>query len=430
MRSILAKLRSNGFIKSLIVLISGSVFAQLITIICSPFMTRLYSTEQIGDYSLVLAAIGMFGSVIALRLDAIIVSEKDDDRVFGLVKLCFVLSAIISVIVGAAYAIYYWITSYSLSQIIICSISICFLLFLTGISNTLISYNNRKKEYNLMSGVSVIRSIVKEVVMLLAFFLGPSVFLLIISQILGTIFGVSKQAKSLKRDSDNYRKIVVIKKDFIFSIFKSEYKQVLFSSPALFVNNFSYSSINYFIKGLYGSSVLGLYSISYKLLGLPMSLISMNASKVYMEKATSEYHSKNNYRSTFTRTAAFLLAISVPMTIIIMVFSPFACKMVYGDEYYYAGIYVRYLAPMFGIRFIVSPLTVGCIISKKQNNELILQSAFMLSGIVSFLVSKFFGLSVGNYLVLISALYSIVYVVYFIYLFHISKGNVKTIDRD
>lgn len=66
----------------------------------------------------------------------------------------------------------------------------------------------------------------------------------------------------------------------------------LFSAPAMIANSFSYSSVTIFMESLFDMGVVGYYSLSTRILGLPLSLVSGNVSKVFFQEASDEQSSK------------------------------------------------------------------------------------------------------------------------------------------
>ena len=418
----------SQFLRSLAILTSGSFLAQVIIVICSPIMTRLYSTEQIGEYTLVLTAVGLFGSVICARYDMAIVAEEDEKKVISLAALSLLISIVLSIIVSIGYSIYYLYKGYTVRQILFCCFCILILLVLVGLGNILISYNNRCKEYKLMTSVNLIRAVAKQGIMIIGGLTWPTAWILIISEIGGTIFGVKRQSESLMKKTDHFKDFKKVTWNNLIEVGVKHKKQALFSTPALFANNFSYSSINLFIVDIFGKSTLGLYSVSYRLLGLPLTLISTNVSRLYFEEAARQFEKEGHYDKILIRTTLIMIAISIPMTAVLMLMAPQFCSVFFGKEYYTAGIYLRYLAPMFGVRFIVSPISVGMIISQKQQYELIFQIGFVIMSLISYVATRLFDWSIDYYLVLISCLYSLVYIVFYIALIKISKE--KEIQND
>ncbi len=413
----------SQFIKSLTILASGSVLAQLIVIIASPIITRLYSPAEIGDYTLVLTAVGLFGSVICARYDMAIVPEVEEGKVYALVVLSLAFTIILSVAVTICYAVYYLIQGYTLIKVLFCCLFILILLIMNGISNILISFNNRCREYKLMTSVNLIRSAAKEAFMIGGGLMWPTSWVLVTSEIIGTIFGIRRQSLTLRKNTNNLQSLKKITKYDLIEVGKKHKKQALLSTPALFANNFSYSSINIFINSLFGNVTLGLYSVSYRLLGLPLNIISSNVSRIYMEEASRAYEEEGNYERLFKRTSIIMVIIAIPMTALLILLSPWFCSLFFGEKYYVAGIYLRFLAPMFGIRFIVSPLTVGMIISQKQNYELVFQVAFVAVSVILFIMAKIAGWSIESYLLTIGCSYALIYIVFYVFLFKFSKND-------
>lgn len=420
----------SQFIRSLAMLASGSILAQLIVFITSPIMTRMYTATEIGEYTIVLTAVGIFGSVICGRYDMAIVSEEEEKNVFSIVVLSFVCTIVLSTLVSLFYALYYVIKGYLAVQILFSCVFIFLLLIINGISNILLSYNNRCREYKLMTSVNLIRSVVKEAIMVFVGLVSATSWILLLSEIMGTIFGVRRQARTLARRTEGFFLLKNIKKEEIVKVARKHKRQFCFSMPAMFANNFSYSSITLFISSLFGTAVVGYYSISYRLLGLPLNVISSNVSRIYLEETSRSYLENGTYRKIFIRTSGILFIIAIPMTVAMMLLAPAFCAFFYGEDYYIAGIYLRYLAVMYGIRFVVSPLSIGMQVSKRQDSELLFQVLFVVFSVAAFVLARMLLLSVEHYLLLLGGLYSIIYIVLYAFLYKITNRQQEEIKND
>lgn len=403
------RLKKSTFLTSIFTLASGSIIAQVVTILCSPLTTRLFSQQEIGVFTLITTAISMFAPILSFRYELSIVTEDNIEDMISTVKLSFMLCLLSSIIVAVGYMLYFkYISDIGYSSIL-ASIYIFFLLILTGIVNILISFNNKMKEYKIMTYVYIIRTTAQNILMILFGVLSLGTTGLLTSQLLGLILGFKKQSVSLVKYKKIYKRITIKN---MLSRAKKNIKMPLLSTPAIFANSFSYSSINMFIQYLFGSSVLGLYSISFRVLGLPLNIISNNVSKVYFERAYSEKKACGNFYHSTLKTILFVFFISFPMTIILIIFSPMLFKIVFGSEWIEAGIFVRILAPMFGIRFIASSLGTALIVANKQNYELIIQIILVLMSIIVFFITLVFKLSISLYLVMLSIFFSIIYLGY------------------
>ena len=393
------------FLRAITTLASGSIVAQIITFATSPIMTRLYTTEEIGIYTLILTAVSMFGGVICGRYDMSIVYEEDEDNVIPIIKLSFIVCLLMSTAVSCGYGIYYWITGKDNNSYLSIIAFTFILLFATGIVNILISYNNRNREYSLMTSVFVIRTIAKNVTMVILGFLNAGTMGILFSEVIGQLFGMNGQARSLKPHlKDIYR----VSTKRMTDVAKKHHSQPLYSVPAIFANNFSYSSINLFIESLFGLSFLGYYSMSFRILGMPLSLISTNVSKVFFEEASREYNQTKQFKIAFRKTSLFLVAVAIPMVIGMIWLAPPLFGWFFGNGWEVSGKYVQILAPMFGVRFIVSALTPGMIICGKQKLELKIQLLFAVMSIAAFIITKLAHLTINKYLMVISISFSVV----------------------
>ena len=59
-----SKLHKRDFVKSVAVLMIGTILAQLFSFLISPILTRIYTPEEMGDLNLYLRIVG-FLSVLA-----------------------------------------------------------------------------------------------------------------------------------------------------------------------------------------------------------------------------------------------------------------------------------------------------------------------------------------------------------------------------
>lgn len=399
---------------------SGSLIAQAITILVSPVLTRLFSPEELGVYALVLTAESLFGGIICGRYDVAIVSELEEEDIFPIIKLSAIISVILSSIAAIIYGYKYFISQESQQNYTYAVIFLFLLLSVNGLLRILESYNNRHREYKVMTSVYIYRTTVQNLGSVILGLLKFSVLGLLISHTFGMLVGLNKQAKTLKA---SFGKIKATTKKDLIRVMKKHYKQPVFSVPAVFANRFSYSSINLFIESLFGLNILGFYSISYKVLGLPLTVMSTNIAKIFFKDASLEYQKKGNFKKSFRRTSIFLLILSIPLFLGMYFVVPPLFKVIFGSGWEVAGSYVKILAPMFVFRFIVNTIAYGLQVAGKQNLELLLQTLFIIASVVSFLLTKSLNLTVEEYLRIIAATFSVVYIIYY---FIVMKYALKT----
>src|SRR3972149_7615232 len=74
------RLRSTSFKLDVISLASGTIVGQVLTILASPFLARLFDPEAFGIFALITAIAAVLAAVSTLQYDqAIVLPEKDED---------------------------------------------------------------------------------------------------------------------------------------------------------------------------------------------------------------------------------------------------------------------------------------------------------------------------------------------------------------
>lgn len=392
--------------KSIFLLMSGSILGQLITLICSPFVTRIYSPTEMGDYTIIITIVTLFSVVINGRYDAAIVSAKDDDEAISLAIISFIFAFILSIIItfgSLVYLRYYGDYKAINTKLMIWVFP---LLLIYGITNVLNGYNNRKQEFRIMSDVYVIRIGAQNIITIVLGLLRFEALGLLIGQLLGNIFGIRRQSKILISNLNKYKQNQWENIAKTLCLYKD---QLVYSVPASFTNSLSYSLINFLIGGLFGTYLLGLYSISYRVLGLPLGIFSTNIAKVYYVNASAEKEKEGTFWQSTKQTLVVAFLIAVMMVVFLILLAPTVFAVVFGDHWREAGEYVRILSPMFGLRLIVGSIGFNFIIAKKQKTEFIVQTLLLLALICSYILTNALSLNIDSFLLLISVLYSLIY---------------------
>ena len=410
------KISNHSSIKSISVLVSGSIIANLITFLCSPLLTRIYSQEEFGGFTLVLSIIAIFGVIVNGRYDVVIVTAEDKELI-PLIQLSILLSVIISLLVTLGCWGYTYYTDDAFLRHAL--VFIFLLLLITGIINVLNSYNNRGKDYSLMTKVYLYRSIWQNSMMLGFGKLYPSAFSLLASQFLGQLFCIKKQKGKLSwADLFDFK----TKFSYKISLLKKFKSQILLSAPASLLNAVSYSIINLLIAYKFGLAMLGLYSISVRLLGLPLNIFSSNIAKVHYADSISEREANGHYRKSTRRTILISMALIVPIMIILYFFAPMLVSIIFGETWEEAGVFISILTPMFALRFITGSLGFSFLISQRQGREFLFQLLLLFVVLLLFFIDTF-NSSITTFLISISICFSLIYFTEIIYLVTLSQQN-------
>lgn len=419
----LYSLKQNQYIRSLATLSIGTIISQVIVIGISPIITRIYHPNDMGAFTIILSIISMFVPILNLRYEMLIVSAKDDREANKVAITSMLVGIFMTIIILFGLIVISTYSKTSFKGIGMLVYTVIPVLLIQNFINVFNNYNNRNKQYKLLSSISVVRSVSQVFFQVLFGVFRIGTLGLILSQIISLLFGFKRQMK-LTPSFKNMLKD--FKKSDLIQTLKKYKQQPFFSAPAIFINALSYSLITLLINHLYDLTEVGYYSLSFRILGLPMSLISTNVAQIFFSHASEEKRLSGNFSTTFKKTSMLLTVVSVPIFLILMLTSEGVFELVFGEGWGRAGLFVALLSPMYAVKFIASSLSLSVIVAGKQKKEFFLQILFLMHTIISYLFVKYMNLEIEFFLGVISFLYSLTYIYWFFLMQKLSKeSNMK-----
>ena len=426
MRKISDRIKGSPYVSSLATLVGGTLLGTVFTAIYQVAQTWIYTPESIGVYTFLTTVPLMFIAVPSLRYDIAIVVEKDERKAMALVKLSAILALVTSLLVTLFYAGYIWFFCQEYRQYLYVLPFAFLIVFGYGINNLLNAYNNRCDDYGMISRKFVVRSAVQRlgmvaagvIVVYLAKLESLSVLAMIVPYSLGLFVGIRNQASTLLARKEELRSVTAAEMKEAAKLHKN---QPLFSAPALFVNSFSYSSITLIIEKLYDTTVIAYYSISNRVLGMPISLVSGNVAKVFIADAAKEYAQTGGFRRAFKKSFGFLLALAIPMFVGIYFLAPPVCGWLLGDGWEVAGEYIKIMGMMFAFRLVGTALSQVLTVCNKQIVELYVNFGLLAAAAISGLVAWYLQRDVLFFLQVLNVLRSACYAVLIVCVYCFSK---------
>lgn len=418
-KSYTQKIIINSGLKNIVILTSGVMLAQIITFVCQPIITRLYSPEDFGALSLITSLVNMLTPILTLQYQMAIITADSDKEANVASSLTFYLLTLMMLFISLGLTVYNYMNPTTFEETGNWIYVVIPLLLFSGIAKIADSYNNRFEQYKLMSSIALVRSATSNVLKIFLGVFRVGFIGLIIAQFVATALGIRRQSKY----------IITKRREIFSSTFQelrnviSKYKvQPLFSMPGLFATIVSFSILPILINSLYNIEETGYFYLTMSVLAIPLSLVSSNVAKIFFRKASLEKKEKGNFYSTFLSTAILLIFISTVGFSILWFAAEPLFALLYGKEWMRSGTFVKILVPLFAMRFVVTGLMHGFIISGRQSLKLVLQLFFIVIALVFYLIAKNKNLSIESFLELINSGYTILYLILYIVLYFTSKS--------
>lgn len=366
---------------------TGTTIAQAIPIAISPILTRIYTPKDFGVFTLFLAITGLFSVIVSGRYElALMLPRKDEDaiNIFALgLMIVIVLSLFFLILVTLLHEsivnilnneeIGYWLYFIPLA------------LFFMGLFNLLSYYNNRKKNYQDIARATIIKSIILAMAQLGLGFVKAGASGLITGQIISTVFANIHLFKNIMKDKILLSKISLLK---IIALAKRYKDFPKYQAPHAMLNVSSSNMPIYIFTPFFGLSVVGMYSLSTRIIITPMMILAGASAKVYTQKVTQIYNENgDSYGFTIRLLISLFKKIILPFLLIIF-FAPEIFSFVFGDNWREAGVYTQILFPWLLLNILVSTVSFIPSLVNMQRKAfnmgillLILTTLFILIGV-------------------------------------------------
>lgn len=400
------KLKYNDFIKSVGILITGTVLAQLLSFIAIPFIARIYGPEENAYLGLFLKFATLGATVFTARLELVLPIERQKHYAFGIYQFSLRLSLILSLICFIALIIYSILTSQEFSEFIFI-LSIPLGVFIISFFNLGNSWELRNENYKEISRASIILSFVSNSIKILGGLVMGHYLVLIFATILAYILASFKfakkylfefKAKQLSYNSKRTKLLVKEQSDFytynLFHVLVDLTKDILLAS-FLWI---------YFSKIDYGS-----YEFSFRMMRIPIALIGVAMSQVYFRKAQNHLQDSKKLKSMTIKTLLISSVSAVPFAVIFF-YGEEIFTYVFSEKWTEAGKIAEIIAPWLFLNFLLTPISYLPIIFKKQKMYFWINAGFLLMILIFGLFVIYFKLVKEEFLFGLLSLH----VVYFI----------------
>lgn len=407
-------MRLNKFIGDSFLMILSSGIAQVILIITTPIITRLYSPTEFGEFTIFSNIAMILIPIINARYDLLIVNTKNDRSANILSQISFLISLLILLILIPIFAISAWLYP----NFILDFIFIIIMLFLVSLTNIFTNYLNKERKYKVLSLINVFRAGSMALLQIIFGLLALGSLGLIIGFSLSYIAGITLGYKTFKKHFN-----IVRDKEETKALFLENKNQLVYSTPSILLNSLSFSVVVFFIGILYTNTEVGIYGMAIRVLGIPVTIISLGLSKIFMQQANDYYIEYGNFRNLLLKFSSILVIVSIILYVPLYLFSEELVNILLGHSWVDAITVIKIVIPLFVIRLIVSTISLSVIVLQKQQLELILQALFLIGTTATFVISKMLNLTFLNFVSINTVVLIVSYMIFFIALYYFAKNK-------
>lgn len=352
-------------------LISGSILAQLVTLMTLPIITRIFAPADIGLISVFIAFITIPNALALLKLEGVILIKQSFKYVLLLWPAFLFTMTAVSVLSIVFFSAAYYFSLFGINRLPLWSlILIPFFIFSSGIALIVKSRLVFNLEYKKFALFALIRNITNAILKIVGGFISSNFFSLILAELISTV-SFFYELKRVRKWRFNRS----IRKSFFKYSIKTLKKWKRFSiteSFSLLLDQLSQILPLLLIAHYLGPVSVGLFTLAYKITFLPGTHLSASYSEIFKGSFGQlvRIHRYNDARDLVLKTFKKCFITAILFFVPIFFFAPSILPIVFGYNWVNAGDLIQIIVPWATTSFISSTLSPVFSIIQKQHLKL------------------------------------------------------------
>jgi O-antigen/teichoic acid export membrane protein len=373
-------------------LVGGTTFAQLLSMLASPILTRIYPPGAFGTAAVFTSILSIIGVITCLRYELAIMLPERDEEAANLLTLsllivpiiaglsaAFVLFArdpVVRLLKAPDLASYLWLLPLA--------------VLANGIFLALNYWNSRTKRFGRLSIAKGAQSIVTSGAQL-GLGVGGATHAggLIASKVLGIVSVAVLLGKQTWQDAGHILRGCVSWHGMVTGL-KRHKKFPLYSTWSALLNSISWQLPSFLLSSFFSTSVVGYYALGTRVLRLPMSLIGNAIAQVFFQRA-AEANAEGTLDQVVESSYRRLVMLGMFPLLMLTVVGRDLFVIIFGNSWAEAGVYTQILSIWTFFWFISSPLSTLYSVLERQKVGLIFNSVILSTRLISLLVGGMLG---------------------------------------
>lgn len=415
-------LQRSDMARNFLTLLTGTTIAQVIPVLISPLVTRLYTPDDLGLFGIYFSILSVTAVAATARYElAVVLPEKEADaqQVVGASLFSAVLVSLVLLLV-VWFGEDRWVEMLDSERIRPWLYTAPLITFVVGVYQTFNYWLIRKKEFKHSAANRIGQKFSES-----GLNLGLGAANVGGGLILGDILGrVTMTAMALYRS---------LQTGFAFgNVTWLGVKQQMRKYWEYPVSNLIPATVTagsqnlpvFIISAFFDLQVVGFFNLTRQLLLAPISLISRNISQVLLEQFSTNKKEGKPILPLLNKLVMILGGIAIIITVFLMLTAPTIFAWVFGGEWAVSGHYAQILVISFSLRFMVSPLAIMFPAIGKITVSSVWQVFYLLLMVSLYFVAAA-GYSIVELLVTYAILESIAYVIYLAIIYYYAYKNDK-----
>ncbi|MCF8256982.1 MAG: oligosaccharide flippase family protein [Flavobacteriales bacterium] len=375
----------TDFVRNIGVLLSGAVFAQIIPVLATPILSRVYTPSDFGVYSIFYGIVASVSTIASLRLDYAIVMQKNRSRAFHLLVvscLVAIATAVVAFIVltSVVTSSPQWLGvdgTNLIEQIVYIFLFVISLLSWSFINN-LTYYLNNLKDYKAIASNKTVRAVTTSIGQIITSFFAVGGLGLLWGLTFGMLSSFIFLIRKVKRRG--LLSFQSFHERFARALVVANSRFAAYNAPHILVDMMLLHGLIILVSMFYSTEDVGNLGFVNRLIRIPASLIGSVVGSVLFQ-SLSEKIARRESISAEVKAAMKLLTVCIVPAFFVYPFIENLFVVVFGEQWSKAAELTIVLMPAMLINLMVLPFT-NLAYSLKRNKTFFMVSIFNGSLIV------------------------------------------------
>jgi O-antigen/teichoic acid export membrane protein len=367
LRARLLRLSKRPFLRSVVVVASGSAASQAITLVFAPLVTRLYGPEAYGVQGVFLMVVSIASAVAALTYPVAIVLPESDADALGLAKLSMTIAVLMSLLISAAlfFAGPALLRAINAEQLLDFMYLIPLAVLVAVAGNVLSQWLIRKRAFYLTSTVGAASTaLINAAKVSIGTAYPTALALILVNTAGGFLNGVllyagwrrcsRGDASPLEKGASSWA-LAKRYKDF-----------ALLRTPQNLLNSASLGLPIILLTTFFGAGSAGFYALASSVLAVPATLVGGSVMQVFYPHFNEAVQKRGDYPRLLLKTTIVMAAVGALPFAVVIGLGPSLFGFVFGAQWSTAGEYAQWLSVWLFFGFLNRPVVSALQVLRRQ----------------------------------------------------------------
>ncbi|MEJ6008166.1 oligosaccharide flippase family protein [Paucibacter sp. AS339] len=344
-------MKSSGLLRSTLTLLAGSALAQLLPLLLGPWLTRIYTPTEFGQFGFLWALASNLAVVACARYEFALPMEMEDSAAAVLLALCARVLLCVVLLAGlVGLLLWRW-------QDLALAWGLPLAVLAAALTQALTLWATRAQRFQALALARVAQYGGGALLQLLLGLAGAGVAGLLLGPVVAGVVAALMLARPapLGGWAALWRMPVAVLKPM--AIKHRDFP--LLNTPHAFAGALQDSLAMILIAAWSGDASAGYWALALRYLKAPASLVGGALSQVLYARLVQARHSGTESLRLVRQCMALLLLLALPMMGALMLWGPALFAAVFGERWQDAGELARALAPYIALHFVASPMSVA-----------------------------------------------------------------------